>query len=320
MTLTQAALITKRTILILGIVIFLILTSTVGSSLYYRYQISQIPKVEEKAEIKYGQLPKPNFPLPRVSSANYSYSVDTNTGELPQVPLFIKIYFIPQAGLTLLAPDRARNIAQGLGFSNGPQTEEQNKYIFSDDSGGKLKIDVLTANFSFQKQATPSAQIQNNSLSKDSLATQFINFLSSKVQLPKELSQDRANVIGDIVTLWPQNIDDLPVVTANYSLGLTKGQFTVKEDGGVEFNSVDYVYWPVDTTSFSTYPLKTAQAALSDLKNGEGYISIEPKNPQVSITSVKLAYFQSETYSPYLQPVFIFEGPSFVALVPAINQ
>lgn len=237
----------------------------------------------------------------------------------PQPPRFIKVYFIPQAGLTLLAPDRARALAEKLGFNIGPQTETPDTYTFSNEANGKLTINILTGNFSYQKNATPSAEILPFP-EKNSLIQQFKTHLSTKIQLPRELENGRNNVIEDIVTLWPEHIDNLPIVTADYNLGLIKGKAITLEDGSVDFDSVTFTFWPVDLTSYSTYELKTPTQALEDLKGGKAYIARQPSSPQVSLTSVTLAYYQSQTYTPYLQPVYIFEGSSFIALVPAIKQ
>ena len=319
MTLTQTALLTRRAILTLGILSLLIILTTVGSNLYYRYQLAQIPPVEEIAENKFGTLPNINFPATTVSSSNFPYSIDTNTGELPQVPKFIKVYFIPQAGLTLLAPDRARELASKLDFNIGPQTEDPNTYTFSNEQGGKLIINILSGNFSYQKSSSSSAQPADLP-DKDSLVSQFKTYLSSKIQLPPELERGRDNVVDNTVTFWPDHIDNLPIITAEYLFGLIKGKAITKDNGELGFDDVTYTFWPTDLTSSSTYQLKNPNEALDDLKNGAGFISRHNSSALVSITSVSLAYYQSQTYTPYLQPVYIFEGPSFIALVPAIKN
>ena len=76
----------------------------------------------------------------------------------------------------------------------------------------------------------------------------------------------------------------------------------------------------IETSTFATYPTKTAETAFDDLKQGKGVVVVEPDKPKVSITSVYLGYYLAENYNPYLQPIFVFEGPNFVAYADAINE
>ena len=47
---------------------------------------------------------------------------------------------------------------------------------------------------------------------------------------------------------------------------------------------------------------------------------MEPRTSSASITKVYLAYYLSEEYSNYLLPVFVFEGPQFAGMVPAVKS
>ncbi len=330
MTLTQAATLTRRGIIVLGLLMFLSLFSKVGLDYYHQYQLSQIPIPEPTAEVKFGVLPNLIFPNSKVSSSNYSYSIDTTTGELPQVPIFMKVYFIPQSSLTLLAPEKARALAQKLGFPNGPTSSGSDEYTFTDDSNGKLNLNILNGNFKFKKNtASPSAEtLTQFKLLKTQFIEDFKRYLSSKLELPQPLQIGEGNMvlnnevnptIADI-SLKITDFDGLPVVSSDINKGLVKATIVPAETFEDRFQSVEYTYWNIDSTTSSTYPIKSPTEALSDLKNGQGYISITSPSPQVSISSVKLAYYQSGEYSPYLQPVYLFEGPNFAAIVPAIKK
>ena len=83
---------------------------------------------------------------------------------------------------------------------------------------------------------------------------------------------------------------------------------------------LDFTFWPVDQTSFATYPLKTAAQTFAELQNGQGTVIEESPTSAVSITDLTIGYFESNEYTPYLQPVFIFTGPNFTAYVPAIQN
>lgn len=338
MTLTQAATWTRRGIVISVVLILLSILSVLAYNILYQYQKSQQKPVEEKPEMKFGNLPKLNFPPSRISSSNYSYTIDTVTGGLPKLPKFIKIYFIPQAGLSLMSPDRSRLLAEKLGFPNGPKVLSNTQYNFTDNNFGVLNIDITTGNFHFQKKimeknpvSSESAQTVTTSLPDENSLIQLLkDYLSSKNLMVSELASGRGSVSYNgpsaaqsetaNVSIIPADFDSLPLVAPAFSHGLVRAKVTKSTEEISRFAKVDYTFWPIDTTTFSTYPLKTADLAFTNLKAGLGFVSIESPSPQVSITSISLAYFQSEEYSPYLQPVVVFEGPGFAALVPAVAQ
>src|SRR3989344_695400 len=86
MTLTQTANLTRRGIIIIIVLMIIAISGSIGYSIWNQYRISQIPPVMEQPEMKFGILPAINFPASNVTSSNYSYSLDTETGNLPQIP------------------------------------------------------------------------------------------------------------------------------------------------------------------------------------------------------------------------------------------
>jgi len=330
MTLTQTANLTRRGIIIIIVLMIIAISGSIGYSIWNQYRISQIPPVMEQPEMKFGILPAINFPASNVTSSNYSYSLDTETGNLPQIPKFLKVYFIPKSSITLMAPEKSINLAQNLGFLIGPEIISANIYKFTNESGGEMIIDLTTGNFSFQqsnveKIATNSAQA--NLPNQDKIIADFKNYLSSNNLLVEDLKNGRGFVqynngtaqdsVTAKVSLFPINFENLPIITPLFNQGLIKA--TVNGPEVKRYPRLDYTYWVIDKTTSSTYPLKTAQEAYEELKSGAGFVSIESNSPKVSISSVYLAYLETEEYTPYLQPVFVFEGPDFVGLVPAIN-
>lgn len=83
---------------------------------------------------------------------------------------------------------------------------------------------------------------------------------------------------------------------------------------------MDYIFWPIDLNNFGTYPIKKVDEAFEELKNGEGFIAIEPLRGNVSISKIYLAYYLSEEYTNYLQPVYVFEGSGFASIVQAVKN
>lgn len=321
MTLTQAANLTRRGIITAIVLTILGVLGATGYKIWHQRQLASLPPALEKPEMKFGTLPKPLFPPSFVSSSNYSYSLDTVTGGLPQTPKLLKVYFIPQSSITLLAPEKSKQLAQNLGFISEPIVLSQTSYKFIDESGRQLIIDLTNNNFTFQKKEATSSSKLDNPSDKNKLVADFKNYLSSKNLLTAELGSGRSNVFFDeaqkttIISFWPADLDNLPIVTTSLNQSLVKATLLSSDE---QYSRIDYTFWLIDKTSSSTYPVKTAEKAFDDLKSGQGFISIEPQKPQVSLSLVYLAYFESEEYSPYLQPVFVFEGPDFAALVPAI--
>jgi len=68
------------------------------------------------------------------------------------------------------------------------------------------------------------------------------------------------------------------------------------------------------------YPIKSAQQAFDDLKNGKGYVaSYNGTDSQILINNVFLAYYLGDTQQQYLMPIIVFQGQDgFFAYVPAV--
>ncbi len=327
MTLTQTATITRRLIVISVFLLVVSISAKIGYQIWYEYQLANLPKPIEKPEQKFGTLPRINLPDQTVSSSNYSYSVDTQTGELPQMPSSIKVYFMPLSGTSLLAPERSRTIAQGYGFFFGPDILSNTVYRYTDDNKGELTFDLPTGNFIFQKNiATNSGELTPGfNQSGAEIVNLFKSSLETKGLLNAELKNGRSKVTfagGEprtaktaTITIWPADFNGFPIMTASES-GLLRSTITsADEKSDNKYLSMNYTYWPIDSTTSSTYPLKTSEQAFSDLQSGNGFVITEPLKPKVSLTNVYVAYYESEQYAPYLQPVFVFEGPHFQAIV-----
>lgn len=342
MTLTQTAIITRRIITLTIIAIILSIVSFIGYKIWYQYYLSTLPIVEEQPDIKFGSLPAPNFPQVNVSSSNYSYSLDTQTGGLPKVGIdegfekIIKVYFITKSFASLLSADRSQALAEKFGIFSGPQILTETQYRF-DSNSKSLLVDLDTGNFSYTNEATISA---NRPLDDDNkLVSDFERFLNLIGYLKEDLKTGRTKVIllkqdggllspttlrseaiGATISLWPTPIDKKSIFTPDFNKALVNATILSSAQNLEDYLSINFTFYPIDNTTFGTYPTKTAEKAFDDLKNGFGVVVVEPLKPQVSISSVYLGYYLPEIYSPYLQPIFVFEGPNFVAYIPAISS
>lgn len=331
MTLTQVAIITRRGIIAIIALIFLSIIGAIGYRVWYDYYISTLPPVEQKPDLKFGVLPKINFPKTVVSSANYSYSIDTETGSFPQMQKIIKVYFIPRANIvSLLAPDESQKLAASFGFTSPKEVQSPINYQYTNESGSSFIIDLTTGNFNYQKNiATSSATLDKTFSNQTDLAQSFKDFLKDKGKLNDDLASGRNKVVYDKliptnatsaeISIWPSNFDGLQILTSSPNSALIKST-ALNTEAADRYSNLNYTYWQIDKNTFATYYLKPVDKAFAELQSGLGYVSVESPSSKVSIAKVSLVYYESEEYAPYLQPMYVFEGPNFKALVPAIQN
>lgn len=342
MTLTQTAVITKQiiTITILALVVGII--SFIGYKIWSAYYLANLPPQEEKPDTKFGVLPYPDFPKKGVSSSNFSYSLDTTTGGLPKIgfdPGFekiIKVYFVVKPYATLLSPERSQALAEKFNIKSPPEILSETNYRFKD--GDKtLTVDLDSGNFTYTKETTPSAKASLDG--DDKMVTDFENILANLGGLKDELKKGRTKVTllkiegnklvpttlrteaqAAQISLWPEGLDKKSIFTFDFDKALVNSTVVKSATEIEDYLSLNFTFWLIDATTFATYPTKPAEAGFDDLKSGRGVVILEPTKPQISITSVYLGYYLSQNYSPYLQPIYIFEGPNFVAYVPAVSE
>lgn len=342
MTLTQTADITRKIITLTIIVLFLATVSFIIYKIWHAYYISHLPPIEEKADSKFGLLPPPDFPQSSVSSSNFSYSLDTTTGSLPKLGVeagfnkLMKVYFITRFYATLLSPERSKGLAEKFGITAEPQILSETQYRFS-ASGKSLIVNLDSGNFLYSKEATSSAR--ENLDFDDKLVSDFENILTNLGILTDDLKKGRTKVTllknagGNLIvtnlrteasaaqiSLWPQNIDQKSIFSPDFNKALVNATVYKSASDLENYLIIQFINFPIDTTTYATYPIKTAESAYNDLKGGKGVVILQPPKPQVSISSVYLGYFISDKYTLYLQPIYIFEGQNFVAYVPAISN
>ena len=330
MTLSQTADFTKRFIAVSGIMLFLGIVSFTSYKLWHAYYIAHLPPIVEKPDTKFGQLPIPIFPSSLVSSSNFSYSLDTTTGSLPKIGVdlgfekIIKVYFITKSFSTLLSSEKSQNLAEKFNINSNAEILSDTKYLFK--NGDKtLTVNLDTGNFSYNNTATISGEISPDK--DDKLVSDFKQILSSLGVLTDDLKAGRNKIThlkpelgSSEISLWPQNIDQKIIVGSNFNTSMISS-IVINSSGDLSnYLSLQYINFPIDTTTYATYPTKSAEIAFNDLKTGKGVVVLEPTKPQVSITSIYLGYYLPESYSPYLIPIYVFEGQNFVAYVPAITD
>lgn len=342
MTLAQTAAITKKLIAIFVITLVLSIIGFISYNVWHAYYIANLPPIEEKPDVKWGKLPLPDFPNSLVNSSNFSYALDTSTGNLPELGVdagfdkFMKVYFITKSSASLLSAERSQNLASKFSINSPPQVLSDTKYLYAENNR-KITVDLDTGNFLYTSEATISAKPTPDDDNK--LVVDFETTLNNLGIKGEELKKGRTKIIllksnginfipttlrtetqAIQVSIWPENIDGKSIFTPEFNKALINALVSNNTTELDSYISMQYINYPIDLTTFSTYPIKQPTQAYDDLKSGKGVIILEPSKPQVSITSVYLGYFLSENYSAYLQPIYVFEGQNFAAYVPAITS
>lgn len=328
MNLTQTAILTKR---IIASSIFLIIISIISFASYkiwYFNYLKSLPPVEEKPDMKFGQLPMPDFPKEEVSSSNYSYSLDTVTGSLPTLGVdpgfdkILKIYFITKPYSTLLSSEKGQTLASKFGIDSNPDILSETNYLFKTNTQS-LNIDLDSGNFKYINTASPQASLAIES--ETNLLNNFKNTLKSLGKNITNLEGSRSKIsYPDATTakisLWPANIDNKVIYTPQFDTSLINATIIASSERIENFQELNYTNWDIDQTTFATYYAKNPSQAFEELKSGKGILVVEPKTSNVSITDISIGYFLPENYQPYLQPVYIFSGSDFKAYIWAVEN
>lgn len=337
MTLTETAVLTKKALLFGAIFSVVLIFAWAGYQYwYFQVYLPSQPVVEEKPDERFGPLPRLALKENIADSKAYNYKLDTDTGGLPdKIPKLYKVYSIAQLATDLLALDRAKSLAGLIGFNRGSQAISATQYKFLDQNGGELSINLDTGNFSMSRPiATGSADAVEGRESfqdSDKIGSDFKSYLSGKNLLKEQLRDGKTKVLYDrsqgdpnkaIVNIWQADVDETPLVTPTFTEGLVKGMVTSFREENKRFVYLDYTFWPIDLQNSSTYPIKTPDEAYTNLQEGKALVpmSLAKTGGFVSITKIYLAYFLNNEFIPFLQPVYVFEGPEFTAYVPAVRD
>lgn len=340
-SLTQVS-ITSRKIIRYGIffVIFLIVARIlfgIGSAVYRKF----FPAPPPPPTVTFGKLPK--LPFPQKDKVNLTYSLETPEGGLPILPTQSKVFFMPKLAPNLLSLDVAREKASSLGFLPTEQAVSQTIYRFSHkDTPSILEMNIVNGNFaiSYDLKADPSP-IERKPPAPEVAAAAVRSYLSSADLFPEDLTGPTANEFLKIETdkfvgalslsdsdlirinFFRKTYDDLPSLTSEPNKGNVWSIVSGAREREKQIIATEYHYFPVDEGKFSTYPIKTSQAAWDELNAGGAYIAAVGGNSEggkVTIRRIFLAYYDAGVYTEFLQPIIVFEGDNgFVSYLPALT-
>ena len=313
--------------------ILILLIARVGGSIKEYF----FPTPPPPPTVIYGKLPELIFPK-NLSNQTFSYTINTVSGVLPVLPDRVSVSPVSSNVPSLLALERAEEKAAQAGFAVKSTSFSETIYNWTEEKSPfrTLSMDIVSSNFKITNNSfiandiapdeTIAKRTVNAILTKMSLLpsdidesktkTEFLAFTNS--QFTKATSQSNANAVR--VDLFQKNINDLPIYYPNppYS---TMNFIVAKNGFEQQIIQASFTHFSLKDES-STYPLKTAKEAFSDLQNNKAYIaSYNGNDNAVQIKNVILGYYLGEIDQKYLMPVIIFEGDNnFVAFVSAITD
>lgn len=340
-TLTEIAYYTRKGIvwLIVSIIAFFILRFL----FFLILPLLKPPPPPPKPTVGFGKLTglvfeeKENIP-------SLTYILQTKEGTLPQATSSARVYFIPQQLPGLLAAERAKKFAAEMGFITEPEEQTPTILQFSDpDYPLTLILDTVTKNFTLTYDFIKDPTVMGTPpLDPQRAIDQSVDFFRRLNIFPQNIDEELTTtqllrlVNNELVTaislattqairvdFFFKDYLGLPMVTPQFVKSPIYTIYTGNKEKKKQFIEIGFNYFPVDTDTSETYPLKTTQQAWEELTQGKGFIAhLPPKiGNEVIIRRVYLAYYQSSQYQPYLQPIFVFEGDDkFAAYVPAITS
>lgn len=343
LTLNRAIALTKSfakwSAIILGSIITLVILFKIG--VFLKEMIAPTPP--SPPTVSFGKLPEIEFPR-NSNQTNYNYVIDTITGTLPEFPDRAKVFKIEKGEPDLLALQKASEKVAKEGFISPPIKAEGNLFQWTDPNsqiGKKIVMDIFSYEFSVTSSfySNPSVLSGKNLSGPEAARETGENFLSNlsllseDIDLPKTrtslftirdsslipaTSVATAQVIK--VDFFQKDLDKLPVFYPNpedSTMDLFVG-------GGESFAQViqgDFFHQNISKDS-STYPIKTADEAFEELREGKAFIaSPGTGGKNVSVKEVKLGYYMGGKKQDYLMPIVVFkDGSGFAAYILAVKD
>lgn len=292
--------------------------------------------------VSFGKLPLISFPSD-ASDKNFNYSLDTLSGALPPFPDRMKVFRIVSNSPDLLALQRARDKVSTVGISSGETSISNQVYQWND--GGPLNktitMNIFSQNFSLSSSFTsdPIVLAAGNLPDPNGAITTAQTFLSSIKSFPDDIDIDKSKTLlfsinnntltsatsvsnAQIIEVdfFQKDIDKTPIyypkaVNSTMSVLVAAGQ------DQAQVVQVNFYHQNIASDS-ATYPIKNAQQAYDELKQGKGYVaSYFGNSDNISIKNVSLGYYMSDKKQDYLLPIAVFEGnDGFFAYVPLTSD
>lgn len=344
-SLTRVSIIARRIIRygIYALILIIVARFAIGGGVALYRTIFPPPPPEPT--LAFGPLPALPFPEEQ-RPENLNFSLELAEGQLPELPIQTEVYFMPEFQPNIQVLDSAKQKAQSMGFNpEGKILVENvpNVYIFDrGQTPSNLTMNIVTGVFSisFNINEDPSvlngippagedaisrarsflrgARILEDDISDSPATNEFLRLEGGR--FVKAISQSEADVTkANIFRANYGSEENIPAVTPD--MPEANVWFMISGQAN-QIVAAEYHYFPIEADSFGTYPIKTSQVAWDELQQDGGFIANlgDNQDGNIIIRNVYLAYYDAGQYSPYYQPVVVFEGDNdFFAYIPAVT-
>lgn len=295
-----------------------------------------------RADVRFGKLPTPALKnliaSPKAETA--VYTLETVNARFPDFPALLPVFPVQTPGKSILAAERAKEIAALLGFTGQPTFVSPIDYLWEKPAQGiELRMNIITLNYRITtRQILPLAagllpgedHLKNTaqnffglarpldkSFAENKTGIEWLRFNGQTYSKAESLSEAEAARIDFFRTVKIGGISYL-LRTVPPQESLVSAYFKGGQKDPYEIN---FTIWPYNFEQGATYPLKNVSLAWEELKKGQGAVvslssrdinySKLPQRPEintVTLRDIQLAYFDEAARQNFLQPIYVFSG------------
>lgn len=332
--------ITKKIIIGFTIGVLSIIFITISISIFGNLKNTYFPTPPPPPTVAFGKLPQIDFGNSGLNK-NLNFSLQTVSGSLPVFPDREKIYKINSPLPNFLNLSNSQTIATQNNFNSNPVALSSTDYKWTNATPpATLIMNIVNNNLTyFYDFSSDQNVIQGINLGDSNTAIQTaINFFTNYEALPKEMGSNYSlsffslnnNSFTQVASLSQAQVIRVDFYQAKvnnlliYYPKFPKSLIYAYVGGGANTSQVikaHYSFKHISNIS-ATYPLKTADQALAELKNNQGYISPGyAGSNNVVIRSISLGYFLNDKTDAYLMPIIVFKGDhNFFGFVSAVTN
>lgn len=336
MNLTDAAYYIRKTIVIGGVGLVIVMIATLSLMSYVRSVKDNRPIPTPTPSASFGKLPQILFP--ESVQRPTSFKLELIEGKPPEATPSAPIYFIPDKKPTLFSKRQAVTFGKKLGFLEEPIETSATILDFTDPAtNSTLTVNTATANFRLKKNYTDLTSFQTPTITdtktltnlarkyfndlrvwNDTLTNSVVTYYSFDGVNLSKLPDSRDAVVARVDFFNPI-VGPYPAVTPKFTSSDTYIVFNADRSNIISVVESSFQYFPADLSISSTYPTISGEAAFGQLQSEKGYIA-NSTTTLATIRKVYLAYYQPSEHQDFLQLVWVFEGDNdFVGMVPAID-
>lgn len=342
-TLAEATYYTRKTVKYGAIGLAILIVLRIGFSVFVAFWKATHPPPPPPATVAFGKLPAIAFP--QQEKPSLTFILETVTGTTGEFDSLGNVYIVPAERASLLALERATELAEKTGFLFEPVRLGETLYRWTKDKPlpSTLEFDILTGHFSFDAnwRVQPQLLAEARALSEVDAVGEARSWLSSLRLLSEDLKEGGTKVTylkvsgTEIVPalslseaqfvrvdLFRSNLNESRILPLDSKQGIVSVILLKQSRAQVQVIHAEYRYLPIEYGQVATYPIISSQAAWERLESGDAYYAVIPEDSEeIVIRRITLDYLDPLQAGRFLQPIFVFEGDAgFVGYVPAILE